>query len=193
MRSINCTARSLLGSALLFGLIMVAALPVLAAGLDAPDIQELQRQIDANGWKFEVDDHFSSTLTPELRANLRGYNPPADYQQVLEQHLKIYPIDKGTLPSNLDWRHVDGITPVKSQGTCGSCWAFAATGEMEAFIKIYYGIETNLSEQQSISCNPYGSGCSGGWAPASYYVFQNYGAVLENCAPYLEMDPPAAP
>ena len=169
---------------------MVAVLPVLAAGQGAPDIQELRRQIDANGWKFEVDDHFTSTLTPEMRANLRGYNPPAGYEQELEQHLKIYPVDKAELPINLSWYDLGGVTPVKNQGTCGSCWAFAATGEMESFIKIYYGIETNLSEQQSISCNPYGSDCDGGWAPASYYVFQNYGAVLENCVPYLAASAP---
>ena len=193
MRFINCTVLSRRGFLLLSSLIMVAVLPTLAAGQGAPDIQELQRQIDANGWKFEVDDHFTSTLTPEVRANLRGYNPPADYERELEQHLKIFPIDKSELPINLSWYDLGGVTPVKNQGACGSCWAFAATAEMESFIKIYYGKETDLSEQQSISCNPYGSGCNGGWAPASYYVFQNYGSVLENCAPYLAMDPPAAP
>jgi len=181
------------GFLLLSSLILMVALSSVAVGQDAADIQDLRRQIDANGWNFEVDDHFSSTLTAEERANLRGYNPPADYQRELDQHLKIYPINKDELPSNLSWVDLDGITPVKNQGSCGSCWAFAATAEMEAFIKIYYGIETDLSEQQSVSCNPYGAGCGGGWAPASYYVFRNYGAVLENCEPYMGMDPPAAP
>jgi len=189
LRSINSTTLSLLGTLLLSSLF----LPVLAGAQDAPDIQDLRRQIEANGWNFEVDDHFTSTLTPEMRANLRGYAPPADYEREWEQHLKIFPIDKDGLPTNLNWVDLDGITPVKNQGSCGSCWAFAATGEMEAFIKIYTGIETDLSEQQSISCNPYGAGCSGGWASASYYVFQHQGAVLENCAPYLAMDPPVAP
>ena len=193
MRFINCTVLSLRGFILLSSLIMVAGLPVLAVGQDAPDIQELRRQIDANGRKYEVDDHFTSTLTPEVRANLRGYNPPPGYEQELEQHLKIYPIDKADLPTNLSWRDLNGVTPVKNQGSCGSCWAFAATAEMESFIKIYYGIETDLSEQQSISCNDDGSDCGGGWAFSSYDVFQNYGAVLENCAPYLAMSPPTAP
>jgi len=189
----NPTARSLREFVLLFFLVIVTALPTLAAGQDAPDIQELQNQIKANGWKFEVDDHFTSTVTPEMRANLRGYNPPADYERILEQHLKIYPINKDELPTRLNWVYLNGITSVKNQGSCGSCWAFAATAEMEAFIKIYSGHETDLSEQQSISCNPWGDGCGGGWAGSSYYVFQNYGAVLENCSPYLAMDPPAAP
>ncbi len=118
---------------------------------------------------------------------------PPGYAKELQRHLRIYPVDKADLPSSLDWRNVDGITPVKDQGSCGSCWAFAATAELEAFVKIYYGIETNLSEQQTISCNPYGAGCDGGWATAAYYVFQHTGAVMENCHPYLLADPPAAP
>jgi predicted outer membrane repeat protein len=193
LRSTNSICLSRRGILLLSSLILMVSLSSIAIGQDAPDIRELQRQIDANGWKFEVDDHFTKTLTPEARANLRGYNPPEGYEQELKEHLKIFPIDKDGLPSSLNWRDMDGITPVKNQGECGSCWAYAATAEMEAFIKIYYGIETDLSEQQSISCNPYGAGCDGGWATASYYVFQNYGAVLENCSPYRAMDPPVAP
>lgn len=174
-------------------LCFAASLPISAHGQDAPDLKEIRRQIDANGWSFEVDDHFTSNLTPEARDNLRGYAPPEGYQEELERHLKIFPVNKADLPSRLDWRDSGGITPVKNQSECGSCWAFAATAEFEAFIKIKYGIVTDLSEQQSVSCNPYGAGCDGGWATASYYVFQNYGAVLENCSPYLAADPPLAP
>ncbi len=193
LRFINSSIISLLRFVLPSALVLAVGLPILAVAQEAPDIQELRRQIDRNGWSFEVDDHFTRTLTPETRANLRGYSPPAGYERELEQHLKIYPIDKDDLPSNFSWRDLGGITPVKNQGSCGSCWAFAATGELEAFIKIYTGIETDLSEQQSVSCNPYGAGCGGGWAPASYYVFENNGAVLENCAPYVSLDPPMAP
>ncbi|MEN8006503.1 MAG: C1 family peptidase [Candidatus Krumholzibacteriota bacterium] len=201
MRSINDTIGKPHRRFLFFCVVLAVAasvavpmvVPMDALGQDAPNIADLQRRIDRNGWGFQVDDHFTATLTDDERANLRGYNPPPGYQQELEQHLKIYPVDKKSLPSSIDWRDSDGITPVKNQGSCGSCWAFAATAELEAFIKIYYGIETDLSEQQSVSCNPYGAGCDGGWATASYYVFQNYGAVLENCAPYLGLDPPAAP
>lgn len=118
----------------------------------------------------------------------RGFNPPADWQEQLEARRYEVPMDKDPLPSNFDWRALDGVTPAKNQGDCGSCWAFAAVGEMEAKIKIYYGKTLNLSEQQIVSCNPYGAGCNGGWAGAAYYIFMHYGSVLENCMPYEGSD-----
>ncbi len=157
------------------------ALPVLAA----PDLQELQRRIDRNGWSFEVKDTFTASLTDEERQNLRGYSPPPGYEQVLRDHLKIFPVDRD-LPGNFSWYDNEGVTPVKDQGECGSCWAFAATAELESRIKIQYGQTLDLSEQQVIQCNPYGADCDGGWSNAAYFVFNTNGAVLENCYPYLD-------
>ncbi len=177
-------------------LVLLVSVPaiVMAAGLPQADLNELRREIEANGYQFEVDDHFSSTITPEQRFNLRsGFSMNDDDYRELDQHLKIYPVDKDPLPTSLNWADLGGVTGVRNQGECGSCWAFAATAELESFVKIYYGEDMNLSEQQSVSCNPYGSSCDGGWAAASYYVFQHQGAASEGCMPYIGADPPAAP
>ena len=164
--------------------------PVLAAG--PVDIDALRDQIRDNGWSFTVDDHFTSTLTETQRRALTGFVPPPGYQKELEKHLVILPVDKA-LPVNFSWVQQGGVTPVQNQGSCGSCWAFAATAELEAHMLIKYGVSLNLSEQQVVSCNSYGAGCDGGWASAAYNVFQTTGAVLEDCHPYLSADPPAAP
>lgn len=59
---------------------------------------------------------------------------------------------------------------------------------MESHIAIYEGRFEDLSEQQILSCNPYGAGCGGGWAEAAYAVFKDSGAVHENCMPYETRD-----
>lgn len=87
-----------------------------------------------------------------------------------------------------DWRNMGGVTPVKNQGNCGSCWDFAATGAFESSVLITTGLELDLSEQQVLSCNTGGSSCNGGWMEDAYAVFAGYGAVLESCMPYQADD-----
>ena len=175
-------------SMVLPALIFLMMTAICVSAEPAPNLDDIRAKIATEGLSFTVDDHFTRTLTPEVRANLRGYRPPPGYQRELESHLRILPVAKAN-PISLDWRDVDGITRVKNQAQCGSCWAFAASAEMEAFVKIYYGETLDISEQQVIDCNPYGAGCDGGWASAAYYVFRNHGAVLENCNPYLNSPP----
>jgi len=133
-----------------------------------------------------------SAVAEDFSTRGRGFNPPPGYQEELERNLKIFPVDKA-LPSSINWKTAGGVTPVKDQGSCGSCWAYASAAELEAMIKIYYGQTLNLSEQQMVSCNPYGAGCDGGWATASYALFLGDGAVLEDAMPYAAADPPLAP
>jgi expansin (peptidoglycan-binding protein) len=46
------------------------------------------------------------------------------------------------------------ITDVKSQGGCGSCWAFASIAEIEAFYLWRHKLWLDLSEQQMVDCVP---------------------------------------
>jgi cathepsin L len=91
------------------------------------------------------------------------------------------PLDKPTIPNAVDWRskgHI--VTPVKNQGHCGSCWAFAATAALESHVAIQTGKSMILSVQELVSCvpNPHrcgGTGGCGGSTPelAYEYVSQN--------------------
>merc|ERR1712142_371710 len=43
------------------------------------------------------------------------------------------------LPKSFDWRNVDGIdyvSPIRNQGNCGSCYAFASMAALESRIRI---------------------------------------------------------
>lgn len=56
------------------------------------------------------------------------------------------------------------------QGNCGSCYAFAVIGTIEAWHKISTGETISLSEQEIIDCAP-NRGCHGGYmAPALKYI-----------------------
>lgn len=90
--------------------------------------------------------------------------------------------------SEWDWRNRHGknwMTNVKKQGdSCGSCWAHAAVGMVEAYINLYYNriLNYDLSEQEIISCT--GTGCSYGYVSSALYYIKNSGVVNETCFGY---------
>jgi predicted secreted protein len=63
-------------------------------------------------------------------------------------------------------------TPIKNQGNCGGCWAFATAGVFENLL--YFAnpsVTPDLSEQYLISCNKEGYSCAmGGLSAFGYYV-----------------------
>jgi len=65
-------------------------------------------------------------------------------------------------------------TPIRNQGQCGSCWAFAASCTTEAWLCLESEDEENaykwVSPQELVDCTC--SGCNGGWphTAISYYA-----------------------
>lgn len=84
----------------------------------------------------------------------------------LEKTKRSLPI--GSIPSNIttavssNWTSY--MSPVKNQGGCGSCWAFASIGLCEWYLKNYNAPEYEvLSDQHLVDCNLNNGGCGGGW------------------------------
>lgn len=74
-----------------------------------------------------------------------------------------------TTAGSINWVAKGGVTPVKNQGGCGSCWAFSTMAGIESVHKIHTGKTVNLAEQQLVDCSQYS--CAGGnVGPALNYL-----------------------
>ncbi|XP_028647436.2 procathepsin L-like [Erpetoichthys calabaricus] len=84
------------------------------------------------------------------------------------------------LPISIDWIEKGYVTKVRSQGDCGSCWAFSALGALEGLIKKQINILVELSAQQLVDCSLLNNGCQGGTVTDAFKYVINRGISLES-------------
>ena len=72
-----------------------------------------------------------------------------------ERPKKIFePIEKlSDLPESFDWRNNGTVTPVKDQGSVGTCWAFSAIQNLEGQYKMKGNDLMKLSVEQIVDCD----------------------------------------
>ena len=101
-------------------------------------------------------------------------------------------------PTTLDWSHKelptafpsdsnDWMTPVKNQGTCGSCWAFGTIGAIEGVYNIEQNnpdLDIDLAEEYVVSTCFSNGDCNGGSVFPLYSFIETDGIVPESCFPY---------
>jgi len=128
-----------------------------------------------------------------------GYNKPQGrtFQGVSQVPAPVFHKAVKDLPASVDWRTKGIVTPVKNQGGCGSCWAFATTETLESHAAKLTTPPTLLvlSPQQLVSCAPNPKhcggtgGCEGSTAEIAYdYLATSGGQTKESLIPYTARD-----
>jgi C1A family cysteine protease len=162
--------------------VLLSGSPVKAQVSD--EVAQIQKYIEENNLHWTAGQTSMMNLSLEERHQRLGVIVPDDVKQKFAALDTLPPPMLLDTQSYFDWRDLGGVTPVKDQQQCGSCWDFAATGAFESAIKIVDGVTYDLSEQQVLSCNTGHSSCDGGWMSDAYELFMNFGAVGESCMPY---------
>ena len=135
----------------------------LQSGQDpATVLQHIQKAIEEKGakWTAGVNDIF--LLSPGEKQRLCGALDTVSLEQIpeIEQVLRY-----AWHPEKFDWRNKDTgnwMTPVKNQGACGSCYAFAAIAALESRVLIVEDSTFDFSEDNVKECEWYESSCDGG-------------------------------
>lgn len=104
------------------------------------------------------------------------------------------PINTWAQIHQFDLRDKDGInwmSSVKNQGKCGSCWAHATVGLIEAQYRIALNwphIDLDLSEQELVSNCYEGGHCAGGniAGALNHIIGRSDGVCSEECFPYVD-------
>ena len=188
-----------------FAFIVITAIllmvPSLCGAMDfyplQPDmaarIEALKQTVQAEGGTYEVG--YSTALERPLE-HLTGLKVPPGWNKSEAPSVQMLRSNVQTLPTSYDWRALNGVTPIKDQGSCGSCWAFSTVGPLESQILLQHGGTVDLSEHYLVSCNIDGWSCNGGWFAHDYHTNESGqdnngpGAVLNTSDPYTGTSSP---
>lgn len=144
-------------------------------------LAQMQAAIDREGYTFTVDNNpamqYSISQLCNLKPEMAG--PDSFLYEDGEQFLDISRAN--ALPASF----MGSYSPIKNQGSCGSCWSFGIIGQLEGQVKKTYGVTKDLSEQNLLDCNTYGYSCSGGYFDAFNNLKSPKGSVYESCDPYV--------
>ena len=109
-----------------------------------------------NGNYDDIYTAFEMDANNTFKNNVVSSNDSASFKNMDYEYIFAVPgmelnilnnsIETDSIPSRFDLRDWGWATPVRDQGRSGVCWAFSATGSMEAAILRYLGIEMDISE-----------------------------------------------
>ncbi len=132
---------------------------------------------------FTVGHNFMSAMTQGEKKRMTGYKA-----STLPPKFEEYSAPNAT---SVNWVTSGAVTPVKNQGSCGSCWAFSTTGSVEGAMFLSTGTLQSFSEQQLMDCSgSFGNmSCNGGLMDNAFkYIKSVSGLEIESNYPYTARD-----
>lgn len=171
------------------GVTMLSVLFLLSGITFADELTDIQMAIKAKGAKWIAGETSMMKLSKEERKKRVGLI----LEQIPENEICLATDElAAVVPASLDWRNNGGdfVTPVRNQGGCGSCWAFATTAAAESAWVIaqnWSGMNLNLSEQILVSCSGAGD-CGGGYIGSASNFIKSTGLPEESCFVYQIRD-----
>ncbi|XP_072561618.1 cathepsin K-like [Paramormyrops kingsleyae] len=151
------------------------------------------RLIDAHNQEYKQGIHsyelgmnsLGDMTSEEVTAIMTGLRVP----QITESNNTFLPDgDLEKLPESIDYRKKGYVTPVRQQGSCGSCWAFSAVGALEGLMKKKTGKLVPLSPQNLVDCVTKSHGCKGGYMHSAFEYVHMKGIDTEEAYPYVAKD-----
>lgn len=85
--------------------------------------------------------------------------------------------------SSFDWREYKAVTPIRSQGGCGSCYMFSSMASYESAYYLVYKKHVDTSEQHYLNCQKK-FGCDGGWYGTVWQMMKENKPVDETACEY---------
>ncbi len=129
-------------------------------------------------------------MTPaEFKAQMTGGYNGAKVHSDMRVPLLSNNLRAADLPKEIDWSKKGAVTPVKNQGSCGSCWSFSTTGAMEGAYFVKNNKLVSFSEQELVSCDPVDQGCNGGLMDNAFQWIEKQGGLCtEDNYPYVSAE-----
>jgi len=166
---------------LIVALVIISSIAVAMASEESENLRAIQQEIIIDGvdWEAGITSVSGLTDAEKRRLALPGKIPKPDGMIVTAPSMRALSYEE-----SFDWRDHGGVTSVKSQGSCGSCWSFSAIAAVESKFLIDAEKNLDLSEQHLVSSCCNAGSCSGGWPDWALEYIQNTGVPDEACYPY---------
>ncbi len=156
------------------------------------ELDAVKQQIQNKRARWQAEETSISKLPTEERLKHLGFRKES-FGVAGARVLSTPSVAAGTsLPATLNYNNDSYITPIRDQGSCGSCWAFGTTAALESqYLMSTKGAgwsTLDLSEQILLSCSNAGNCSQGGYPDLASDFIQNTGLPPASCYPYTEVN-----